>query len=222
MACITASYKWTRAVKKHGRHPTWVVMKRRGFQMRTAWQAVNLLSLKEICHKFTVLTHKIDTLCHHRLRKHAVTKYWLLRQKCHNLCVLFFLSKFTLRVGMCFSCCVMTVLKVPRGCHETNCKQTQRAAAMEEIRWTGSAEIVLDSTWPKKLHPLMKYLHDQSHAKTQVSLWVAFERWGLHRAQMRTPHELGYNFWTIVIIIIIIANIWISDTFSVDLFSVKM
>ena len=112
MACITGSYKWTRAVKKYGRHPTWVVMKRRGFQTRTAWQAVNLLSLNEICHKFTVLTHKMNTKCHHRLRKHAVTEYWLLCQKCYKPCVLFLNfrsgSELVLAVMLWF-----TVLKYP-------------------------------------------------------------------------------------------------------------
>ena len=31
-------------------------------------------------------------------------------------------------------------------------QQTQRAAAMEAGKSTGSSEIVLDSTWPKKPH----------------------------------------------------------------------
>ena len=43
------------------------------------------------------------------------------------------------------------------------------------LRQTGSTELVLDSTRPKKPHPLLKMLDDQSRAKTLVNIGVTFE-----------------------------------------------
>lgn len=57
--------------------------------------------------------------------------------------------------------------------------QTQHAVAMEASKRTGSPEIMLDSTRPKKPRHLSKKLHDQRRAKSQVNtvnIGDAFER----------------------------------------------
>ena len=39
---------------------------------------------EQICNTITVQNHKMNMICHQRLRKHAKLKYWLLRQHCYS------------------------------------------------------------------------------------------------------------------------------------------